>query len=161
MKPRIKIANNITPASDDYHIGTITDMRFGEGRKQEKNGRDIEEIVYQRCELTTVFDGTDKPITIHTYTGVTVNAEPLEVLYSGRGKGQAVNVYNRFTTLLLSLGLIGVDDLAGMTNESADLLADNIEKMKGKKIRAKVEKDKGGFYVLDITSITLMNEGAV
>ena len=156
MKPRIKIANNLQASEDGYHVGTIKSLLFGEGKKQEKNGRDIEEIVYPRCELTTVFDGTGTPITIHTYTGVTINSEPLEVRYQGRGKKEEVRIYNRFTTLLLSLGLLKEDDLAGMTEETSDLLADNIEKMAGQKIRAKVEKDKGGFYVIDLESISIV-----
>ena len=87
---------------------------------------------------------------------MTINSEPLEVRYQGRGKKEEVRIYNRFTTLLLSLGLLKEDDLAGMTEETSDLLADNIEKMAGQKIRAKVEKDKGGFYVIDLESISIV-----
>ena len=156
MKARIKVANNLVKSDDGLFIGEITTAQFGIGKRQEKHGRDVEEIEYSRFELVAEFEGTNTPIQVKTYTGSTINDEPLEVRYAGRGNKNEVKIYNRFTTLLLKLGILTESELKNVDDSTVDKIEKDIEKLKGRRIRCIVGKNKEGFYAVDVESLELL-----
>lgn len=155
IKVKMKIANNLIKSEDGVYEGAITDLGFGVGTRTEKNGRDIEQIEFQRFEMSVAFEGTNEPIKIKTYTGVSINNEPLEVKYAGRGAKNEVAIYNRFTTLLLALGLLTIDELDSVTEKTLERIEKDIDGLKGQMIRCKVGKDKGGYNAIDLSSLEL------
>lgn len=155
MATLIKRANNLIKSEDGFYNGFIVASQLGIGKKQEKNGRDIEEIEYSRYELIVNFEGTNAPIQVKTYTGSTINDEPLEVRYAGRGEKNEVKIYNRFTTLLLKLGIVKESELLTTTDAAIEK---GIEDLNGKTIRCKVGKNKDGFYAIEIDTIELIDE---
>ena len=158
MKARIKLANNLVKTDDGLHEGFITAAQFGIGKRQEKHGRDVEEIEYQRFELIVNFDGTNSPIQVKTYTGATINDEPLETRYAGRGAKNEVKIYNRFTTLLLKLGILNEDELKTVNDDTIDEIEKKIDALNGRYIRCAVGKNKDGFYAIDVETIELSDE---
>lgn len=158
MKARIKLANNLVKTDDGLHEGVITAAQFGIGKRQEKHGRDVEEIEYQRFELIVNFDGTNSPIQVKTYTGATINDEPLEVRYAGRGAKNEVKIYNRFTTLLLKLGILNEDELKTVDEATLDKIEAKIDALNGHYIRCAVGKNKDGFYAIDVESLELLDK---
>lgn len=63
------------------------------------------------------FEGTGSPIQIKTYTGNILNSEPVETINAGRGAKNEVAVYNRYTTALLKLKLITLDQLTTVNDD--------------------------------------------
>jgi hypothetical protein len=155
MATLIKRANNLVKSEDGFYTGFIVASQLGIGKKQEKNGRDIEEIEYSRYELITNFEGTTAPIQVKTYTGSTINDEPVEIRYAGRGEKNEVKIYNRFTTLLLKLGIVKESELLTATDE---MIEKGIEALNGRSLRCKVGKNKDGFYAIEIDTIELIDE---
>ena len=155
IKQKMKIANNLVKSEDGIYEGAITDLGFGTGKRTEKNGRDIEEIEYSRFEMSVAFEGTNEPIKIKTYTGVSINNEPVEVKYAGRGAKNEVPIYNRFTTLLLALGLLSVDELDKVDDKTLERIEKEMDSLKGQIIRCKIGKDKGGYHAIDLASVEL------
>ncbi|SHN92691.1 hypothetical protein BHECKSOX_1306 [Bathymodiolus heckerae thiotrophic gill symbiont] len=155
MKSKIKIANNLVKSESGIYEGTIVGIGFGEGKKVTKVGRDVEEIVYPRFEFVTEFEGTGESIRIKTYTGTSINSEPVEVLYSGRGKSNEVNVYNRFTTLLMKLGMLTENDLASVTAEVVEKIEKDVLELKGQMIKCKIGKDKNGYFAVDFGTLEM------
>lgn len=156
MKARITVANNLARSEGDIYKGTIISLGFGEGKKTEKHGRDIEEIIYPRFEMVTAFEGTVKPIRISTYTGVSINAEPLEVRYEGRGAKNEVKIYNRFTSLLIRLGLVKEDELENVDSKTVERIEKELDALKGVMIQCKIGKDKGGYLAIDLETLELV-----
>ena len=156
MKPRITVANNLAKTEGDVYKGTIISLGFGEGKRTEKHGRDIEEIIYPRFEMVCEFEGTVKPIRINTYTGVSINAEPLEVRYEGRGAKNEVKIYNRFTNLLLRLGLVQEEELESVDAKTVERIEQDLNSLKGLMIQSKIGKDKGGYLALDLETLELV-----
>lgn len=155
IKQKMKIANNLVKSDDGVYEGGIVSLGFGTGKRTEKNGRDIEEIEYARFELCVEFPGTNEPIKIKTYTGVSINSEPVEVKYAGRGAKNEVAIYNRFTTLLLALGLLSEDELANVDEKTLGRIEKDMDSLKGQVVRCKIGKDKGGFHAIDLASLEL------
>ena len=155
LKMKMKVANNLAKVEGNIYEGAIVDLGFGTGTRTEKNGRDIEQIEYARFEMTATFAGTNDPIKIKTYTGVTINNEPVEVKYAGRGAKNEVPVYNRFTTLLLALGLITVDELENVDDKTLERIEKDMESLKGQVIECEIGKDKAGFYAIDLQTLKL------
>lgn len=155
IKQKMKIANNLVKSEDGIYEGAITALGFGTGKRTEKNGRDIEEIEYARFEMTVAFEGTNEPIKIKTYTGVSINNEPVEVKYAGRGAKNEIAIYNRFTTLLLALGLLSVDELESVDDKTLERIEKAMDGLKGQIVRCKIGKDKGGFHAIDLSSLEL------
>jgi hypothetical protein len=156
MKSKIRVANNLPRVEGDIYKGTIVSLGFGEGKRTEKHGRDIEEIVYPRFEMITEFEGTIKPIKITTFTGTSINAEPVETRYEGRGAKNEVKIYNRFTSLLLKLDLVKESDLEKIDDTTIEEIEQNLEALKGTMIQCKIGKDKGGFLAIDLESVELL-----
>ncbi len=156
MKTKIKIANNLAKSETGVYEGTVVNIEFGEGKRVTKVGRDVEEIVYPRLEMITEFVGsTGEPIRIKTFTGTSINSEPVEVLYSGRGKKNEVKVYNRFTTLLLQLDMVAESELESVTIENIEELESGLLEMKGEMIECKIGKDKNGYFAIDLSTLTM------
>ena len=155
VKQKMKIANNLVKTEDGIYEGAIIDLGFGTGKRVEKNGRDIEEIEYARFEICVAFEGTNEPIKIKTYTGVSINNEPVEIKYAGRGAKNEVKVYNRFTTLLLVLGLLTETELENVDEKTLERIEKAMESLKGQVVRCKIGKDKGGFHAIDLSTLEL------
>lgn len=156
MKAKIKLANNLVKKDDGLYIGKIVAAQFGIGKRQEKHGRDVEEIEYSRFELVVDFEGTNAPIQVKTYTGSTINDEPLEVRYAGRGNKNEVKIYNRFTTLLLKLGMLSEKELKNVNESTVEQIEKDIEELNGRTVQCAVGKNKEGFYAIDVESLVLL-----
>ena len=155
MASLLKKANNLVKSEDGFYEGFIVESKLGIGKKQEKIGRDVEEIEYSRYELIVNFDGTTSPITVKTYTGTTINDEPVEVRYAGRGAKNEVKIYNRFTSLLLKFGILNENELIDFDESKVEK---GIKELTGRTIRCKVGKNKDGFYAVDIESVELLDK---
>jgi hypothetical protein len=155
IKQKMKIANNLVKSESGIYEGAITSLGFGTGTRVEKNGRDIEEIEFSRFELCIAFEGTNEPIKVKTYTGVSINAEPVEVRYEGRGKKNEVPIYNRFTTLLLALGLLKEDELLTVNDETLERIEKGLDGLVGQVVKGKLGKDKGGYFAIDLGTLEL------
>lgn len=118
----------------------------------------MEEIEYARFEFITDFEGTNAPIQVKTYTGATINDEPLEVRYAGRGNKNEVKIYNRFTTLLLKLGVINEKELKNVNESTVEQIEIDIEQLNGRNIQCAVGKNKDGFYAIDLETLVLLPE---
>lgn len=158
MKAKIKLANNLVKKEDGLYIGKIVAAQFGIGKKQERHGRDVEEIEYSRFEFVVDFEGTNAPIQVKTYTGSTINDEPLEVRYAGRGGKNEVKIFNRFTTLLLKLGMLTEKELKNVDESTVEKIEQNIEELNGRDIQCAVGKNKEGFYAIDLETLVLLPE---
>lgn len=155
IKSKIKIANNLVKSEDGYYEGVITKASFGQGMRTEKIGKDTEQIPFDRFELYCEFPGSDKPMKIPTFTGTSINSEPIEVKYAGRGKANEIPVYNRFTMLLMALGLIEESELVNVDEKTVEKIEQDLENLKDQMIRCKISKDKGGFNVIDLGSLEM------
>jgi len=155
LKLKMKIANNLVKPVDGIYEGEILELGLGVGVRTEKNGRDVEQIEYVRFEMIAAFPGTNEPIKIKTFTGSTLNGEPVEKRYAGRGAKNEVDIYNRYTTLLLALEVITVDELEEINEKTIERIEKSLESLKGKTIQCEIGKDKAGYYAIDLQTLKL------
>lgn len=157
LKPKSRVANNLVKSENGIYTGTIIAARLGTGVKKEKNGRDIEQIEYERFELIIDFEGTGSPIQIKTYTGNILNSEPVETINAGRGTKNEVAIYNRYTTALLKLNLVTLDQLPTIDDDGLLKIEKNFENLTGKKVNCAVGKNKEGFFAIDLQTLKLID----
>lgn len=155
LKPKIKIANNLVKSEDGFYEGTIIKSEFGTAKRKERNGRDIEQIEYACLNFDCEFQGTNEPIKVTTQTGININSEPVEIVGKGRGGKNEVKVYNRFTTLLLALGIVAESELETIDESAIDRIEKEIDSLVGQVVRCKVGKNKDGFYAIDLATLEL------
>ena len=146
------------PASDSagWATGVVTSCVEGTGISQNKKSRDdIDEQEYARYELTIAADSvTGDPILMTLYTGTSLNDEPLD--QKGRGK-QVINIYNRLTHLVLSLGLIKESELKGLTDEALAKIEAEFLKLEGAKVKFKLAKIKStNLHTIDYRNIKIV-----
>lgn len=158
MKPKITIANALSKSEDGYHEGFIASAEFTTAIKREKHGREFEEIEYPCFELKVNFDGTADPITVKIQTGVSLSVEPIEIRNAGRGKKNEVPLYNRFTTLLLNLGVLNEETLKTVDATNLDKIMKNAEGLSGRYVRCKVGKNEKGYLAVDISTLVLLEK---
>jgi hypothetical protein len=159
MKARIKVANNLVKSENDIYTGVIVNTGFKMVKDTKKTGRDVEEFEYQAFEMVVEFAGTTAPVQISLLAGSTINNEPVEVRYADRGKKNAVNIYNRFTTLLLKLDILKESELSSVIDDAMlEKLDSDIEKLNGRSINCKLSKNAKGFNSIDAESLELVKE---
>ena len=113
-----------------------------------------DESSYSRYVLETEFPGMQGPITVKVFTGTALRSEPVRVVNAGRGKKNERVEYNKFTTLMLSLGQIeSIESIDKKTDSDMDFFQKSVEKMVGDHVKARVEKNKRGFYAVLVDAI--------
>ena len=103
------------------------------------------------------FEGTGSPIQIKTYTGNILNSEPVETINAGRGTKNEVAIYNRYTTALLKLNLVTLDQLPTIDDDGLLKIEKNFENLTGKKVNCAVGKNKEGFFAIDLQTLKLID----
>lgn len=156
--PKITIANTLIADENGYSEGVVTNAEFGIAVRKEKVGKAIEEREYQCFELTINFDGSIEVFPIKIQTGTKISNEPVEVRYAGRGKKNEVPIYNRFTTLLLNLGVLVESELDKITPSNIDAIIDKAEHLSGSYVRCKTGKNEKGYYAVDISTLELVDK---
>ena len=151
-----KIANRVVAGDDGLYVGTIAHIGFETVIGSTKNGKTTDE--YDRFELVGDFEGVTDPIQIKIMSGSTINDDPVKVIAAGRGKKNEKPVYNRFTTILLQLGILTPEKLAKLSQVIADQAMADLDKLVGRKIRCMIGKNAEGFYAIDINTLELINE---
>lgn len=152
----IRRANRPAVDAEGYSSGVLTEVALGEGTRLEKKGRDVEQITYDRYEFYFKVEGkTGEDIDIAVHTGTVINDEPVKVLGKARGKKNTVNIYNRFTSMCLALGLLTENELASISKDGLDDLQQKLEALKDVKTIFKVGRNDDGYFVIDIQSIRL------
>lgn len=153
-----KIANRVVAGNDGLYIGTIAHIGFETVIGSTKNGKTTDEYEYDRFELVADFEGVTDPIQIKIMSGSTINDDPVKVIAAGRGKKNEKPVYNRFTTILLQLGILTPEKLAKLSQAIADQAMADLDKLLGRKIRCMIGKNAEGFYAIDINTLELLEE---
>jgi hypothetical protein len=152
----IRRANRPAVDADGYSTGVLTEVSLGEGSRFEKKGRDVEQITYDRYEFYFKVKGkTGDDIEIVVHTGTVINDEPVKVLGKTRGKKNTVNIYNRFTSMCLALGLLSERELSTLSKEGLDDLQKKLEAVKDVETIFKVGRNEDGYFIIDIQSIRL------
>ena len=80
--------------------------------KEERKGRDIEEIEYQRYVFSFDVKGIVDNIEMKVITGTVINDEPPHIIAKGRGVKKEKAVYNRLTTACIGLNLVNEKELS-------------------------------------------------
>jgi hypothetical protein len=152
----IRRANRPAVDAEGYSTGVLTEVALGEGARFEKKGRDVEQINYDRYEFYFKVKGkTGDDIDIIVHTGTVINDEPVKVLGKARGKKNTVNIYNRFTSMCLALGLLTESELTNLSKEGLDDLQQKLEALENVETVFKVGRNDDGYFVIDIQSLRL------
>ena len=146
------------PATDEsgWATGIVVSCEEGTAVQQTKTSRDdIDDQTYAVYNLTVAADSvTGDPINMRLQTGTTLNDEPQD--QKGRGK-QTVNIYNRLTHLVLSLGLLKETDLKTLSDQAIEKLEKEFLNLEGTKVKFKLAKIKGkNFHVIDYRNIKIV-----
>lgn len=146
------------PATDNsgWTTGVVLSCVEGTGISQNKKSRDdIDEQEYARYELTIAADSvTGDPITMTLFTGTSLNDEPLD--QKGRGK-QVINIYNRLTHLVLSLGFVKESELKGLSDEMLAKIEKDFLSLEGEKVKFKLGKVKNtNLHAIDYRNIKIV-----
>ena len=142
----LRRANRPALDAEGYAHGIVVKSDQGVGIAQHKGARDdVDEQTYDRFELTIQADGTVKPVEMRVFLGTVLNPDPIN--QKGRGK-KVVNVYNRFTTVALSLGLVTEKELATLTDKTVEKVEKAFLNLEGEKVRFRVGL-QNGLYVPD------------
>ena len=152
----IRRANRPAVDAEGYSSGVLTEVALGEGSRSEKKGRDVEQINYDRYEFYFKVKGkTGEDIDIVVHTGTVINDEPVKVLGKARGKKNTINIYNRFTSMCLALGLLTEKELSTLTKKGLDDLQEKLEALENVEAIFKVGRNDDGYFVIDIQSLRL------
>ena len=152
----IRRANRPNVDAEGYAKGVLTSVILGTGIRREKKGRDIEETEYDRYEFAFDVEGkTGDSIEITIHTGTVINDEPVKTLGKARGKKNTINIYNRFTSMCLVLGLISEEELSDVSTERLKEIQHELQTLKDVKSFFKVGRNDEGYFVIDIQSIRL------
>ena len=135
---------------------TIADIKIHmvQDLKKLKKGASPDECEYEAVDVVYECQGVSGPFTIKDRCGTVLNPEPVDEKYRKP-------VYNKYTTLLLRLGLITEDELKAtddMTdeqfNEFKTPVVERLEASKGVVLKSKLRK-VDGYYRVDIGSILM------
>jgi len=159
MHSNLRRANRTIIGEDGLASATLKKVSLGTGYKKETKGkRSFEECEYERYEFYFEVQGvTGDYLDVKLYTGTVINDEPVRTLGKGRGKAEKT-LYNRFTTLCLSLGLIKEKELQTINNAQLQKLEDDLNDLKNTSVKVKIEKNEDGYYQIDPASVKITNK---
>lgn len=113
----LRTANRPIVDANGFVKATISKAEFGTATETVKRAKDdVDSKTYERFELTFDAEGTTGPIHMTLFTGVVLNGPISE---TGRGKAKKP-VYNRLTTIALSLGLVKPEELSGVISKEVE-----------------------------------------
>ena len=148
------------PILDDkgYATGILKSVIANVGIKEERKGRDIEEIEYQRYIFLFHVVGIVGDIEMQLMTGTVINDEPPHIIAKGRGTKKENPVYNRLTTACIGLGLISEKELSTIDDKRLGEIEKALEQIKDIPTSFKiVRNEKTGFLNIDPRSIKIID----
>lgn len=110
----LRVANRPLQDAQGFVTATVSKAEFGTATEVVKRAKDdVDSRTYERFELGLDADGTSGTIHMTLFTGVTLNG-PIDE--TGKGKTKKT-VYNRLSSICLSLGLAKAEELTGVISE--------------------------------------------
>jgi hypothetical protein len=136
-------ANRPILDSEGYVTATLTDITETtfESEDSERNQLLFDFIV----------EGSKKPINMKLWSGLTISSDKNWV----RSKN-AKPEYSKLTQISLVLGLFSEAELIENDSKIAESLGDNLEALKGSKVKFKLLKSKTGLNSIDFSTIELV-----
>jgi hypothetical protein len=148
------IANSPVKADEQgFNNGVIKSIDFVEHVTKNKQDRHADEIVYTACKMVVTTGGIVGDIDMIVYTGSKINPVPVDTKYATRGQKNIVNIYNKFTTLLLNLNIITVDDFETLSEKTLERVDSGLDKLINKKIKFKIVLNEKRLNTVDVGSI--------
>lgn len=137
--------------------GVLKSVIANVGIKEERKGRDIEEIEYQRYEFLFHVFGVVGDIEMQLMTGTVINDEPPHIIAKGRGTKKEKAVYNRLTTACIGLDIISEKELSTIDDKRLDEIEKALEQIKDIPTMFKiVRNEKTGFINIDPKTIKII-----
>jgi hypothetical protein len=112
--------------------------------KKMKKGLAPDACEYEAVDFTFTMEGTNGEFEITERAGSVVNSEPASSKYRGKTK-----MYNKFTTIMLSTGLLTVETLDTF---DADQLHKDMLNLVGTVLNVQLFKNEN-FYQMDVASL--------
>ena len=153
----VRIANRPVLDEQGYATGILKNVNLGEGTRIEKKGRNVDHTKYDRYEFTFEIEGkTGEPLEIKLHTGTVLNDEPVKILAKTRGKKEQQKIYNRFTSICLSLGVISIGELerSDITTSKLEDIELQLKNLHELPVKVKMGKNDEGYWVVDPQNIT-------
>ena len=142
-----------------YATGILKSVIADIGIKEERKGRDIEEIEYQRYVFSFDVKGIVDNIEMKVLTGTVINDEPPHIIAKGRGIKKEKPVYNRLTTACIGLNLVSEKELSTIDDKRLDEIEKALEQIKNVLTTFKiVRNEKTGFLNIDPTTIKIIEK---
>ena len=135
----LRAANKPLLDSEGFALGLVVKSEFNTAKQEIRVSKDdIDVREYERYELTLLVTGTVKDIQISLFAGSVLN-DAIE--YKGVKK---IPVYNRLTSLALSLDIVETDELKNSIDaEIVKRVEKSLLDLAGKKLKFKLGKFEG------------------
>ena len=142
-----------------YATGILKSVIADVGIKEERKGRDIEEIEYQRYVFSFDVKGIVDNIEMKVITGTVINDEPPHIIAKGRGVKKEKAVYNRLTTACIGLNLVNEKELSTIDDKKLSEIEQCLDVIKDIPTTFKiVRNEKTGFLNIDPTTIQILEK---
>jgi hypothetical protein len=155
----IRRANRPIIDNQGLATGILKSISFGTGMKEEKKGRDIEEIEYEKCTFLFSVEGITGPIQMQLMTGTVINDIPPHIIAKGRGVKKEKPIYNRFTSACIALGIVEEKELPTINEKREYEIDESLKQIKDIRVNFKiVRQEKTGFLNIDPKTIQIIKE---
>ena len=141
LKMGLRTANRPVVDSDGFVKAKVSKAEFGTATETVRRAKDdVDSRTYERFELGLDAEGTTGVIHMTLFAGVVLNGPISE---TGKGKTKKV-LYNRLTSVALSLGLVKPEDLAGTISDATkEAVETGLLGLVGKSVKFKLGRVEG------------------